>query len=86
MRWSRTPCLLVFCMHNDFRLSTLLSSRAADQHPAENRGGARTVAHLPIGATSFFIAVSTHNPDILRTLLAAGAARLVAGAAENDHV
>ena len=45
----------------------------ARQWTGENRGGARTVAPVPIGATPFFIAAWTHRPEIMRTLLAAGA-------------
>ena len=45
----------------------------ARQWTGENRGGARTIAPVPIGATPLFIAAWTHNPEIMRTLLAAGA-------------
>ena len=43
------------------------------QWTGENRGGARRIAPVPIGATPFFIAAWTHNPDLMRALLAAGA-------------
>ena len=45
----------------------------ARQWTGENRGGARTIAPVPIGATPLFIAAWTHKPEIMRTLLAAGA-------------
>ena len=45
----------------------------ARQWTGENRGGARTIAPVPIGATPLFIAAWTHNPEIMRALLAAGA-------------
>ena len=45
----------------------------ARQWTGENRGGARTIAPVPNGATPLFIAAWTHNPEIMRTLLAAGA-------------
>ena len=45
----------------------------ARQWTGENRGGARTIAPVPIGATPFLIAAWTHRPAIMRTLLAADA-------------
>ena len=45
----------------------------ARQWTGENRGGARTIAPVPIGATPLLIAAWTHNPEIMRALLAAGA-------------
>ncbi len=43
------------------------------QWAGENRGGARNIEPVPIGATPFFLAAWTHNPDLMRALLAAGA-------------
>ena len=43
------------------------------QWTGENRGGARRITPVPIGATPFFIAAWTHNPDLMHALLAAGA-------------
>ena len=43
------------------------------QWTGENRGGARNIEPVPIGATPFFLAAWTHNPDLMRILLAAGA-------------
>ena len=43
------------------------------QWTGENRGGARNIEPVPIGATPFFLAAWTHNPDLMRALLAAGA-------------
>ena len=43
------------------------------QWTGENRGGARNTQPVPVGATPFFIAAWTHNPDLMRALLTAGA-------------
>ena len=43
------------------------------QWTGENRGGARNIEPVPIGATPFFLAAWTHNPDLMRVLLEAGA-------------
>ena len=43
------------------------------QWTGKSRGGARNIRPVPIGATPFFLAAWTHNPDIMRALLAAGA-------------
>ena len=43
------------------------------QWTGQNRGGARNIQPVPIGATPFFIAAWTHNPDVMRVLLTAGA-------------
>ena len=43
------------------------------QWTGQNRGGARRIQPVPIGATPYFIAAWTHNPDLMRLLLDAGA-------------
>ena len=36
------------------------------QWTGENRGGARRIQPVPVGATPYFIAAWTHNPDLMR--------------------
>ena len=43
------------------------------QWTGKNRGGARSISPIPIGATPFFMAAWTHHPEIMQVLLAAGA-------------
>lgn len=64
-------------------LAAVLLSHGADpnapvasdvrQWTGKNRGGARSIRPVPIGATPFFIAAWTHNPHLMRLLLEAGA-------------
>ncbi len=43
------------------------------QWTGKNRGGARSISPVPIGASPYFMAAWTHNPELMRVLLAAGA-------------
>jgi ankyrin repeat protein len=47
--------------------------KTARQWTGPNRNGARAIAPIPAGATPFYIAAWWNNPEIMRTLLAAGA-------------
>ena len=44
------------------------------QWTGKNRGGARNISPVPIGATPYFMAAWTHRPEIMQVLLDAGAA------------
>ena len=43
------------------------------QWTGKNRGGARNISPVPIGASPYFMAAWTHNPELMQVLLDAGA-------------